>query len=216
MKVIRKHFSGDISPPLCTFILFINQLKLIMKKTTLLFLVLFIFITSTYCQITKGNWMIGGSASFLTNKSIARNSNSASGFTQSSLNINPGVGYFFIDKFAGGFRLLIIYDKVVAGTSSNSPTYYGIGPFARYYFLSKEKQVNIFSEVAYSYSTQAPHVQNQNSNSYSIKVGSVAYFNSSVGLEFSIGYTNSKSYSSISKTFQIGLGFQIHLEKQDK
>ena len=184
-------------------------------QKTILFLFSFIVLINVKAQITKGNWMIGGSASFLTNKSIARIPNSVS-FTQSSLNINPGVGYFFIDKFAGGLGLLINYDKVVAGTNSNSPTYYGIGPFARYYFLSKEKQVNIFSEVAYSYSTQAPHVQNQNSDSYSIKVGSVAYFNSSVGLEFTLGYTNSKSYSSISKTFQIGLGFQIHLEKQDK
>lgn len=216
MKIIRKHFAGDISPPLCIFTLFITQLKLIIKKSTLLILVLFIFITSTYCQITKGNWIIGGSASFLTNKSIARNSNSVSGFNQSSLNINPGVGYFFINKFAGGLRLIINFDKVVAGTSSNSPTYYGIGPFARYYFLPIEKQVNIFSEVAYSYYARMPYVQNQKSDSYFVEVGSVVYFNSSVGLEFTLAYSNSKSYSIISKTFQIVLGFQIHLEKQDK
>lgn len=185
-------------------------------QKTILFLFSFIVLINVKAQITKGNWMIGGSASFLTNKSIARNSNSASGFTQSSLNINPGVGYFFLDKFAGGIGVLINRDNIGVGSTINSSTYYSIGPFVRYYFLPKEKQVNIFSEVAYSYSTQAPHVQNQNSNSYSIKVGSVAYFNSSVGLEFSLGYTNSKSYSSISKTFQIGLGFQIHLEKQDK
>ena len=184
-------------------------------KKTILFLLYPLFFISAKAQLTKGNWMVGGSASFVTNKSNGTTTNTVS-FTQNSLNINPGIGYFFINKFAGGIRVLIKSENLATGSIRNKTTDYSIGPFARYYILPKEKQVNIFSEVDYSYSIQAPHVQNQNSSGYIIELGTAVYFNTSVGLEFTLQYANSKTNSNISKTFQIGVGFQIHLEKEDK
>ena len=184
-------------------------------KKPIVFFIYSLFLISAKAQITKGNWMVGGSASFLTSKIVGTAPNTASG-NQNSLNINPGIGYFFINKFAGGIRVLINYENVGVGSSRISSTQYSLGPFARYYFLPKEKQVNIFSEVDYSYTVPAPHSQNQNSDGYIIELGTAVYFNTSVGLEFTLQYANSKSNIGISKTFQIGLGFQIHLEKVDK
>ncbi|MFK5108799.1 hypothetical protein ACI394_30215, partial [Klebsiella pneumoniae] len=55
-------------------------------------------------QITKGNWLVGGSGSL---RSI-NTSNSSPGISTSSkrldIIISPSIGYFIIDKFALGLR----------------------------------------------------------------------------------------------------------------
>jgi hypothetical protein len=50
--------------------------------------------------------------------------------------------------------------------------------------------------------------------------GPVIFFNTSVGMEFLFGYSSNienvkELYKNSLKGFQIGIGIQIHLEKQD-
>lgn len=184
-----------------------------LKNFTLILFVLLIANPPSYSQITKRNWMVGGNGTFSSTKS---ESSSVSNTTRTYLRIEPNVGYFFIDKLAAGIKGVIDYERVKFGSTSNSKqTYYSIGPFARYYFLPTDKQANVFSEADYYRSVL--HPGDDASNGYSALLGTVIYFNSSVGLEFTAGYsiTNYTKSDIKYKIFQLGLGFQIHLEKDD-
>lgn len=129
---------------------------------------------------------------------------------------NPNIGYFFADKFVAGLEARV--DFANSHGPDNSNWALGGGPFARYYFLKPEKLVNIFSEANFSYSSGISEMnKHRNSTSYGLSAGSVLFFNSSVGLEFSLNYTDTVSRSDISydtnfKNFFLALGFQIHLK----
>ena len=66
-----------------------------MKKTILLFLIASTFYNHANCQITEGNWLVGGNASFSQLKS---SSTSAAKFKQTNFQITPLVGYFLKDN----------------------------------------------------------------------------------------------------------------------
>jgi len=63
-----------------------------------LFLVLITF-SNANAQITKGNWIVGGSLSYIR---INNSSPNNALYKESILNIKPIVGYFLKDKFALG------------------------------------------------------------------------------------------------------------------
>ncbi len=97
----------------------------------------------------------------------------------------------------------------------------GIGPFIRYYFLNINNRVNVFSDASAQYSfitsKSTGSIENKfKSIDYSIFVGSVIFLNSSVGLEFLLGYNNSKALDidSRGEALQLRVGLQIHLEKE--
>lgn len=183
-----------------------------MKTYKAIILVLLLFSTAANAQITKGNWMVGGNAKY-NNSSFE--STSSNGYTISGKGSNivvfPTIGYFvannFVTGLSGNFNLSI-------REQSENVTGYGVGPFARYYFLKPEKTVNVLAQISYFYGTSS---DNSKSNDLSLKAGPVLYFNSSVGLEFTVDYTISKlssqSGDSTIKGLNIGFGFQIHLEK---
>ena len=165
----------------------------------------------TNCQITKGNWLVSGTASFSSTKS---ESSTVSNTTRTYFQLQPNIGYFFIDKFAAGIKGLIQYQKTIFGSSpATKQTYYGIGPFVRYYFLPTERRVNVFSEGNYQHYISNPG--SQNSNNYSVLAGTVIYLNTIVGIELTIGYyvTKYNEQNLTYKIIQAGLGLQIHLEK---
>lgn len=102
------------------------------------------------------------------------------------------------------------------GLSTNVQRYW-IGPFGRYYFLQPNKQVNILADISYQYGFFGG-ISEGKLNTFSAMVGPVVYFNSSVGIEFLLGYSSSLEdvegfQKETRKGFQIGIGFQIHLEK---
>ena len=197
-----------------------------MKKNKGLFLIDFFLSASTQAQLTKGNWLVGGNFSYLKDKSggvDAVNSNSR------TITVSPNIGYFAFDKFASGLRLNLAFTKQkypeVNGTSySISQNLLGAGPFLRYYFLDREKRINVFSEGNFEYSVlfinnglSAPQ-DNFKSLRYGLSAGSVIFFNSAVGLEFIGSYTHSSAVEADSKGESIAfkIGFQIHLEKESK
>ena len=197
----------------------------IMKKT--LYLIFFLLTTnSIWGQLTKGHWLVGGSAYFNSYKNeIFSNSYNENGkYTQ--INLSPNVGYFFADRFALGLKTTFTSLKgefTVAGGNgrggSDTQRYF-FGAFGRYYFLEEAKQANLLVEASY----QAGIVRGTNDtkgnlNNFSISAGPVIYFNPSVGVEFLLGYvTNSEKFTSQvlnenKKGFQLSIGLQIHLIK---
>lgn len=196
-----------------------------MKKT--LYLIFFLLTTnSIWGQLTKGHWLVGGSAYLNSYKNeIFSNSYNENGkYTQ--INLSPNVGYFFADRFALGLKTTFTSLKgefTVAGGNGRGGTdtrRYLFGAFGRYYFLEEAKQTNLLVEASY----QAGIVRGTNDtkgnlNNFSISAGPVIYFNPSVGVEFLLGYvTNSEKFTSQvlnenKKGFQLSIGLQIHLIK---
>ena len=186
-------------------------------KTLFLFLVL-VTTLPLNAQITKGNWIVGGDANYSSVKYESEFNGIKNSSTASSIRINPNLGYFFKDKFTGGLQLNFTF--LEPGSSINSNRY-SFGPFLRHYFLKEEKRINLFAQVNYNFGfgKNASNLKTDY-NGYAIKAGTVLFFNSSAGIELSLNYLNSTSKSNLdggredtSKTFIIGLGFQIHLEK---
>ena len=181
-----------------------------MNKCTIVLLACISIALTANCQITKGNWMLGGNASF---SSLKSSSTAAAQFKQTDIQIIPTVGYFFIDKFTAGLRPSLTYGS---NTIANSNTIIGIGPFARYYFLSPDNILNLFTEGSYSYGSISGKGQiASKSNTYSVSGGPVVYFNSSVGLEFTLAYSTTKvvGFTGTNNEVRFGIGFQFYLEK---
>lgn len=95
---------------------------------------------------------------------------------------------------------------------------YWVGPFARYYILPAENQYNLLADLSYQFGFYGGTVKGD-LRTFSALTGPVIYFNSTVGLEFLLGYYSRKDKDSeisrinISKGFHIVVGLQIHLEK---
>ena len=183
-------------------------------KTLKTIAIAFLFFTiSANAQITKGNWMVGGSANFnSTSYESTSNGGSSSEGKGIGVTIYPTFGYFIADKLALGLSPSFGYSKTEGG---NAYTSYGAGPFVRYYLLKPEKMINVLTHIGYSYGTDN---SNSTSNILNFKAGPAIFLNSSVALELTLSYNisqlTSDSSSATYKSFNIGFGFQIHLEKE--
>jgi hypothetical protein len=193
----------------------------IMKQSLLIVLTTLTF--QSFGQLTKGNWLVGGTGNFLTSKNTYTSPTYSSTSERIDINISPNVGYFIIDKLAAGLRSSFSkYKEQVngAGGGYSNLNRFEFGPFMRYYFLSAEKQYNILSDINYQYGLYWFTPTKGSINTFSASAGPVIYFNSSVGMEFLLGYYSRKEVIQQNgdiinhqKGFQIGIGFQIHLEK---
>ena len=186
-----------------------------MKIIKLLVVATLLFTLSTNAQITKGNWMVGGSGNFSSYENKYLNNNIEFSNKGIGINLSPRIGYFFANKFVAGAITSIGYGKQ-KGYESNFG--YAIGPFLRYYFLENDKLINFLAEVNYNFGVIKSGENKSQSNGYGFKTGPVIFLNSSVALEVTIDYNSSKFVSNNSSSssyngFQISLGFQIHLEK---
>lgn len=165
-------------------------------------------------QLLQKTWMVGGSGRYQRTKYTPDN-----GVNQksSSLELNPKAGYFFIDKFSAGIQLS--YNRQQMATPFKSlMNAYGFGPFARYYFLAKDKRWNLLSELGFLYNITSGDGTNTLKNvEYSFKVGPTVFLNSAVALEALLGQTwiTEKNQTGDTKLFNIHLGFQIYLDNSD-
>lgn len=196
-----------------------------MKKNILL-LFLFTSALTANAQLDKSTWIVGGSGSFdsYTENYSTPRSNQTAKYT--SIEFSASIGYFIIDKFATGLRpSFSSYKGEVVNTPGGTNLYkLSIGPFARYYFLNKDKPFNILLDASYQLGTNrflgASHEKGK-FNTLSIMSGSEFFFNNSVGIEILLGYTsrfisieNSQSaFSNTKNGFQASIGFTFHLEK---
>lgn len=171
-------------------------------------------------QLKKGNWLAGGSGKFYSHTSQYISASYSNQAKYTRIDLAPNIGYFVVDQLAVGVRPTFssIKGEVTStgGLSTNVQRYW-IGPFGRYYFWKADKQINILTDVSYQYGFFGGITKGK-LNQFSAMVGPVAYFNSSVGIEFLLGYSSSyediEGYQKeVRRGFQISLGFQIHLEK---
>ena len=184
-----------------------------MKTLKLFFIAAFLLTISANSQITKGNWMVGGSGNFESNniETTIKSSNTISTQTGKGLLLQPNIGYFLANKFAIGLSPSFS----IGSTNENKTiTSYAVGGFARYYLLKPEKLINIVTQIEYSYS---PPQRNSSVENLGFKAGPALFFNESVALELTLNYKiinfDSDYSSSKWKTFNVGIGFQIHLKK---
>jgi len=158
--------------------------------------------------------MVGGNGRLESQKRTL-NYFDAKGF---NIDLSPNVGYFFIDKFAGGIRARFASNKVEYSGSVAKSTLVGIGPFLRYYLLPIDNRVNLFAESAYQYLNYSGNSgASNNANIFTFSAGPVIYFNTSVGIEFTVNYELNRNDDANTKanTFFLNIGFQIHLEKEN-
>lgn len=184
-----------------------------MKLKKLFLMTLLGLAWSSFAQIEKGYWMVGGSGSYRSTEYVNDNPTLSSDYT--ILRLAPNIGYFFADKLAGGLNGTFYYNPIGGGAYNIG---YGIGPFARYYFRANQKLINVFVQANYLY-----YVDNNysaggraqfNSNSYGLKAGPVIYFNDGVALELAFEYVRNNINNTVKATdLGITIGFQIHLKK---
>lgn len=198
-----------------------------MKTLKSICIALVLFTISSNAQITKGNWMVGGNGSFSSKKFT---SSDGTGLTNigiyREIEISPNIGYFVINQLALGLRLGYQGEFYPGNDNVVEQNYNTIsgGIFVRYYFLKPEKLVNIFIEGDYLIGNRHGSSWGFDSfdetiNKYKIMGGAALFFNSSVGLELTLQYGSEKRTFNQSKVitddFQVGLGFQIYLEKNN-
>ena len=166
------------------------------------------------CQLEKKTWLVGGSVSY--SHANYNNGVYSSIQEQYEFTIKPAIGYFFIDKLAGGISTSFyeIGSKAQGTTIWSKYSDFNFGPFVRYYFLKKEKLVNVVAESYYHVGAEAS-TSGLNKTTLAFSAGPVLYFNSSVGLEFLVSYITYK-YKNVNPSdnkIQFSLGLQIHLQK---
>lgn len=207
-----------------------------MKKTFLFVLVTLVISLSSYGQISKGTWLIGGTGNFSFTKENGYYLKDTTLNEGISMKISPIIGYFFMDQLAVGLKPTCTWVKMrfISTTFENDSDlissnyiWFEAGPFARYYFLKSGKPFNILTEISYQYGFQSDGVKrevNDNvyksyTNAFSISAGPVIYFNKSVSLELLLGWFQQNrghkgEYKSSQTGFQAGIGLQIHFKKQ--
>lgn len=180
-------------------------------KTIQFFIAALLISLSTNAQITKGNWMVGGSASFKSYKSENVNTGNIENYNY--VDLSPNLGYFIMDKLVIGAKTGFGYVGYTGGDYGKS---YNIGPFVRYYFLKPEKLINVFAQANYGFGEYINSVNSKYpTRNYGFKAGPVIFFNSSVALEMALEYNRSNENSTLDNSFyQFAIGFQIHLEKK--
>lgn len=207
MKHIKRKSQHYHSPLIHIFIFQNKQFQNINNMKTLFFFLVLTFSLGLTAQITKGNWLVGGSGEY-TNQTY--NYDDGDSFKREYITIKPNAGYFLKDKFAVGSALR--FEKF------DNANIYGIGLFSRYYFLKPNKPFNLFAQIHYDFvhTVSDLNINDKainNSSFYGARIGQVVFFNNVVGIEFAMVYERGNSSSSNSETFKAVLGFQIHLEK---
>ena len=86
--------------------------------TTLITIAFVSFSLNSFSQITKGNWLVGGSGTYSSTK--YNSAQSIDGKT-STFQISPNIGYFFVDKLACG---VVSNLTMIRRINSFNPTYF--------------------------------------------------------------------------------------------
>lgn len=190
-----------------------------MKKILGILSILLCLSTIGYSQFTKGKILAGGSFNVNLNSNKYKNGGTTTNIGNSnSMNLNPQVGYFFMDNFAAGAGLSIGASSYKSGNVkySFSNTYFS--PFARYYFgnIYGQAAVLIGSSKAKNDAPNSPIVKS-NSSGWSLLAGYAYLLNDHVAIEPQIGYglnyDDENPGTSISGGLFIRVGLQVYLGK---
>ncbi len=163
-------------------------------------------------QLLKNTWMLGGNLSFASTKYNSANYTPPT-YTNVIVDINPNVAYFIANNFNVGIKTS--FNKLIRVSDGASYTSYRVGPSCRYYFLNDENRINFLTEFGYRFGLEKGTSGQSSTNTYAGGLGCVAFFNSSVGIEFMVNYISDKfnDYTGRNNTIQLALGLQVHLIK---
>jgi hypothetical protein len=185
-------------------------------KTLNLFFAIALFSFTSNAQITKGNWMVGGSGSFDYSKTEPKNASSSgtninyTDIGSYTVRVEPNIGYFIKDKLAVGMKISAVNGFTEFRLFNLGNTSLGMSPNFRYYFLNVDKAYNVFVEPSYNY-----YINKflGNSSGFGVKSGLAIFLNSSVAIEPSLNYVFIESDQFKRNNFFLGIGIQVHLEK---
>lgn len=182
-----------------------------MKQISILFIGIIIFTVKSYGQITRGYWMAGGKAAF----SASNNHSSLGSANQISISVSPDAGYFIINKLVLGADVEFRYMNYKVLDLSRTIQYsYSLGPFVRYYLLPADNTVNLLVGTSFSHYFTKPG--DSFSNSYSFFTGPTAFFNASVAIEATAGFSSLMTKHFTTHSFIANIGFQIYLINNEK
>ncbi|UII20140.1 outer membrane beta-barrel protein [Fulvivirga ligni] len=194
-----------------------------MKKALLIAVLMVSVMTvqSGYAQIQKGNFMVGGDATFDFGKS--------DGVKYSKTAINPTVAYFLVNRLALGLQGSLgatVYDRGSADARQFSTL--AIGPLARFYF--NENKFSVFAEAGYlheslvvgpaedfvliSYTGQDENREQYSYSHLDLGVGCSFFLNDHVSIDAILAYHKNlteNGYSRGQKQISLNFGFQIFL-----
>ncbi|WP_019039448.1 outer membrane beta-barrel protein [Psychroflexus tropicus] len=172
------------------------------------FFSIFLFSLSLSAQINKGDWLVGGSATFAYSENKPNEVSDSRSF---NINISPRVGYFFWDKLAFGLRANLTRSRTEFETSTSRFNRYFTAPFARYYILESDKMLNPFVESSYGFDA----INSDNSREFTLSGGLAVFVNQNISYELTLSYINTTNPSNDrlrgSQTILLGIGIQIHL-----
>lgn len=177
-------------------------------KTFIFSFALLTFGLTSFSQINKGQWLVGGSASFSSSK---HGSDDDTKFT--SFSVSPDAGYFFINNLAGGARVSFESQK-----QKNFDAYHSFlfSPFVRYYFLPSAQKVNLFADASYGFGSMKSAGDSEGFNQFAIAAGPAVFLTPNTALEFTVNYNSAggDAYGDDrTNSFGFNVGFQIHLGK---
>lgn len=180
-----------------------------MKKLFLhLVIICVLLLTLTaQAQTSKGSWLIGGSASFVSSKT--------GDFDQTDVSISPGAGYFFANNFAAGAGISFASSKQ---EGDDATTLFSFNPFLRYYFLDIGPKAKLFGNGSFGFGSAKILGDSESFTSWEIAAGPAIFINQHVAIELSLAYGSVKFNDSDDATNAFGakVGFQIHLQPKTK
>jgi hypothetical protein len=180
-----------------------------MKKFIFCLFILFASLSS-FSQINKAQWLVGGSASLDFSKFGDIDDSKTT-----SVSIAPNAGYFFIDNLAGGAR--VTFQSVKEESEEDASTSFLFAPFVRYYFLPSVQKVNVFADASYGFGSMKFGGDSESFNQFSIAAGPAVFLSPNTALEFTLQYRSAggDAYGGDDRLNNIGfnVGFQVHLGK---
>jgi hypothetical protein len=185
-----------------------NKSKQLLMKKILCVAAMALSTMAVKAQTSKGQVMVGGNASFNSSKFEDDDDSKVT-----MIQLNPNVGYFFIDNLAGGLRLSLQSSKYKGGLDDDAYTEFSASPFLRYYFLPVGQKVNVFADASYGMGS-AGGDEKESFNQFAFTAGPAVFLTPNTALELGIGYRSlggdafgDKRYNTIG----LNIGFQIHL-----
>jgi len=166
-------------------------------------------IVSAQSNISKGDWLAGGTAGF--------NHTKMGDYKTTEIGVSPNVGYFFMNNFAGGLRAGVSSTKEKFGSDETTASGYHVGPFVRYYFLPATQKINIFADASGAFGQDKSETGTgdikMKYSQFGIMAGPAIFLTPNTALEVALGYTSQKvkDASDASSTIGLNVGFQIHL-----
>ncbi|MBE7174302.1 MAG: outer membrane beta-barrel protein [Williamsia sp.] len=195
-------------------------------KKWLLFSFLMISAACTFAQISKGQWLVGGSGNFNYSKTDVNNFYNDA-YISTTLQLSPGAGYFFLNNLAAGLRVNARFTDNHISEGITYDQQLSLSPFMRYYFLPQAQKLNLFVDGAYAfgrsrYRFKQPPANGSSSSTtagkasgYSFSAGPVIFLNPGTALEFTVNYTKEyglPDYENSNRvTIMGGVGLQVHL-----